>query len=88
MTGFEVLGIAAIVAVGAIAIVGIFLGLANWVGGFHMVHCRTCHHLTGSAQQGPVEDCVHCRHPALLHPLYAAMHRAAPIRIRRDPLHY
>lgn len=87
MTAF-VFTIAAIALVGLIATVAISLGLLNWFGGFFMVHCQTCHHLTGSPSDQPQESCVHCRHPRLLHPFYAAQHPAAPVRVRPDPLRY
>jgi hypothetical protein len=88
MSVYEILTIAVIVVVGSAAIVAIYLGLLNWAGGFHVVHCRVCRHLTGSADNEPQVSCPHCRHPALFHPLYAAQHRGAPIRVRVDPLKY
>jgi hypothetical protein len=88
MTGLEVVGLFTITVVGALAVGALFLGLANWVGAFYMVHCRRCHHLTGSNRDQPVDTCVHCRHPVLTHPLYALAHRTAPIQVRPDPLHY
>lgn len=88
MTVYEVLSLAAIAVVGSAATIAIYLGLLNWLGGFHMVHCTTCHHLTGSSSTQPPTSCPHCRHPMLLHPFYAAHHRSAPVRVRPDPLHY
>lgn len=88
MTAFEVASIAAIVLVGVIATVAICLGLMNWFGGFHMVHCRNCHHLTGSTTDQPQASCPQCRHPMVFHPLYAMQHRASPVRVRPDPLRY
>ncbi|BBZ00374.1 hypothetical protein [Mycolicibacterium fallax] len=88
MTVYEMFNIAVMVVVGLVAVAGIYLGLLNWFGGFHMVHCTRCHHLTGSTHEEPPAECVHCRHPMALHPFYAMAHRAAPIRVRPDPLHY
>lgn len=88
MTVLEMFNFVLIVAVGLIAIGGIYLGLANWFGGFHMVHCRRCHHLTGSRRNEPASSCLHCRHPMVLHPFYALAHRGSPVRVRPDPLHY
>ena len=85
---FQVLSVAAIALIGVIATVALALGLLNWFGGFYVVHCSRCHHLTGSSSKDPQESCVHCRHPALLHPIYAALHRAAPVRVLPDPLRY
>lgn len=88
MTVYEVLAIAAIALVGSAATIAIYLGLLNWFGGFYIVHCRKCHHLTGSSTKQPQTSCPHCRHPVLMHPLYAAHHRGAPVRVRPDPLRY
>jgi DNA-directed RNA polymerase subunit RPC12/RpoP len=88
MTVYEMLGIAAIALVGSAATIAIYLGLLNWFGGFYIVHCRRCHHLTGSSTAEPQSSCPHCRHPLLLHPLYAAFHRGAPVRVLPDSLHY
>ena len=73
---------------GTIAIAAIFLGLLNWIGAFHIVHCRTCHHLTGSSVNEPQLSCPHCRHPALTHPLYAARHPQHRVHVLADPLRY
>ena len=88
MTVYVVLGIVAIALVGTAATIAIYLGLLNWLGGFHVVHCSTCHHLTGAATAQPATSCPHCRHPLLLHPFYATHHPGAPVRVRPDPLHY
>ncbi len=88
MTVFEVLAVVAIVMVGSAATLALYLGLLNWVGGFHVVHCQACHHLTGSATNAPQASCLHCRHPALMHPLYAAHHRGAPVRVLSDSLRF
>ena len=88
MTVYEVLSFTAIAMVGSAATIAIYLGLLNWVGGFHVVHCSTCRHLTGAATTQSPASCPHCRHPMLLHPFYAAAHPAAPVRVRSDPLRY
>lgn len=88
MTVFEYLTIAVIVVLGTAATLAIYLGLLNWMGGFHVVHCDACHHLTFSSQNKPSHSCPHCAHPVLLHPLYAASHRGQPVRVLADPLKY
>lgn len=88
MAIYVILSIATIAVVGTAATIAIYLGLLNWFGEFHMVHCKRCHHLTGSLRNEPKESCLHCRHPMLMHPLYAMQHRAAPVRVRPDPLRY
>ncbi|MFN8226885.1 MAG: hypothetical protein U0R18_09240 [Mycobacterium sp.] len=88
MTVYEVLVVVIAVMVGAIATGAIFLGLLNWIGAFHVVHCRTCHHLTGSSVNDPPVSCPHCRHPALTHPFYAARHPDHRVRVLADPLRY
>jgi hypothetical protein len=88
MTVYEILTIAVIVVLGSAATVAIYLGLLNWMGGFHMVHCKACRHLTGASANEPQMSCPHCRHPVLLHPLYAANHPGARVRVRADPLKY
>jgi len=88
MTVFEILTVVVIVALGTLATAAIYLGLLNWVGAFHIVRCAACHHLTTSTVRGSQASCPHCRHPVLLHPLYAAHHRAAPVRVLPDRLRY
>lgn len=88
MTVSTVLTILAIVVVGSVATVAMCLGLLNWMGAFHIVHCKECHHLTGSTVNEPQASCPHCRHPVLLHPLYAAGHRDDPVRVVEDSLRY
>ena len=80
--------LAIIAFVGFAATLAIYLGLLNWMGGFYVVHCSECHHLTGSSVNSPPTSCPHCRHPVLMHPLYAAHHRRAPVRVLADSLHY
>ncbi|HEY5841369.1 MAG TPA: hypothetical protein VIU87_07855 [Mycobacterium sp.] len=88
MTVYEILTVMVAIGVGTVATVAIYLGLLNWIGVFHIVRCSTCHHLTASSVNRPQPSCPHCRHPALTHPLYAAHHRGAPVRVRVDPLKY
>ncbi len=88
MTVYEILTIAVIVVLGSAATVAIYLGLLNWMGGFHVVHCKACHHLTTAAAREPQASCAHCRHPMLMHPIYAVGHRDARVRVRADPLRY
>jgi hypothetical protein len=88
MTVYEILTMVLAFVLGMLATTAIYLGLLNWVGGFHIVRCSTCRHLTGSSVNAPQQSCPHCRHPLLTHPLYAAQHRGAPVRVRVDPLKY
>jgi hypothetical protein len=88
MTADKIIVIAIAVFVAGLATVTIYLGLLNWVGGFHVVHCSECGHLTGSSVNKPAVSCPHCRHPLLTHPFYARRHPAAKIRVRNDPLRY
>ena len=89
MTVYEVLVVVIAVMVGAIATAGaIFLGLLNWIGAFHVVHCRTCHHLTGSSVNDPPVSCPHCRRLALTHPVLrgALIPITGGQRVYLDPL--
>ncbi len=88
MTVYQMLAVLIVFLVGTLATGAIFLGLLNWIGAFHVVHCSTCHHLTGSRVNQPQEACPHCRHPALAHPVYAARHPDHRVRVLADPLKY
>jgi hypothetical protein len=88
MTVYTVIALAVIAFVGFAATLAIYLGLINWMGGFYVVHCTNCHHLTGSSRNAPPQSCVHCRHPMLLHPVYATRHRGRPVRVLADSLRY
>ncbi len=88
MTVYQVLTIFVIVVLGTLTTGAIYLGLLNWIGAFYVVRCKTCHHLTGSTAKLPAGSCPHCRHPHLTHPLYAAHHPDAQVRVRSDPLKY
>ncbi len=88
MTVYEVLTIALVALLASATTIAIYVGLLNWVGGVFLVRCAACHHLTFSSAKDPQASCPHCRHPALLHPLYAATHPGARVRVRADPLRY
>lgn len=87
MAIYEVATIAVIALLAAAATGAIYLGLLNWVGVFHVVRCTHCHHLTFSSTDRSRESCVHCRHPALMHPIYAAHHQPS-VRVVDDRLRY
>jgi hypothetical protein len=82
--------IALVVVLGIGATVAIYMGLLNWMGAFYVVRCAACHHLTFSSANQAQESCAHCRHPALLHPMYTALHRGTPsdVRVVGDRLRY
>jgi hypothetical protein len=46
--------------------------------------------LTFASANKPKESCPHCRHPVLMHPLYAAIHRGSrpEVRVVGDRLRY
>lgn len=90
MTVFAVLTITVIVVLALAATLAIYLGLLNWIGAFYVVRCGACHHLTFSGANQPRQSCPHCRHPVLMHPLYAAHHRreASAPRVVGDQLRY
>jgi hypothetical protein len=87
MTLYEISTFVLIAAVGAAATAAIFVGLLNWMGAFYVVRCAQCHHMTFSSANRAQESCAHCRHPALMHPIYASRHRPG-IRVVDDHLHY
>jgi hypothetical protein len=87
MTAYEVSTIVLIAVLGAAATAAIYVGLLNWIGAFYVVRCAECHHLTFSSAKQARESCAHCRHPALMHPIYAMHHRPA-VRVVNDHLHY
>jgi ribosomal protein S27E len=82
--------IALVVVLAISATVAIYMGLLNWMGAFYVVRCAACHHLTFSSANQTQESCAHCRHPALLHPMYTARHRGTPsdVRVVGDRLRY
>ena len=90
MALYEALTVTLIVVLALAATVAIYLGLMNWFGTAYVVRCAACHHLTVAAANQSQESCPHCRHPVLMHPLYAAHHpqqRGEP-RVVGDRLHY
>ncbi|MCW2519350.1 MAG: hypothetical protein JWR46_1969 [Mycobacterium sp.] len=90
MAVFEVATIALVVVLATAATAAIYLGLLNWVGGYYVVRCAACHHLTGSPVNQAQGSCPHCRHPALLHPVYVARHpqSLSQVRVVGDRLRY
>jgi DNA-directed RNA polymerase subunit RPC12/RpoP len=90
MTVFEMATIALVILLGCATTAAIYLGLLNWIGGYHVVRCAACHHLTSSSAKTPRESCPHCRHPVLLHPLYAMRHprNLSEVRVVGDRLRY
>ncbi len=88
MTFYLLLAMSLTFLVAAVATGAIFLGVLNWIGAFYVVHCSTCHHLTGSKVNQPPQTCPHCRHPALTHPVYAVRHPGHRVRVLSDPLKY
>jgi DNA-directed RNA polymerase subunit RPC12/RpoP len=88
MTVYEVLTVVVAVLIGSAATVAIYLGLLNWAGAFYVVRCEACHHLTFSSANHPQHSCPHCRHQALLHPVYTAFHPGAAVRVVGDKLRY
>ena len=90
MALYEALTVTLIVVLALAATVAIYLGMMNWIGTAFVVRCAACHHLTVASANRTQESCPHCRHPVLMHPLYAAHHpelRAEP-RVVGDRLHY
>jgi DNA-directed RNA polymerase subunit RPC12/RpoP len=90
MTFYEVATIALVVVLASAATAAIYLGLLNWMGAFYVVRCAACHHLTTSSSNAPRESCPHCRHPVVLHPIYAARHpgNLTEVRVVGDRLRY
>jgi DNA-directed RNA polymerase subunit RPC12/RpoP len=90
MTFYEVVTIALVMVLASAATAAIYLGLLNWMGAFYVVRCAACHHLTTSSSNAPRESCPHCRHPVVLHPIYAARHprNLTEVRVVGDRLRY
>ncbi|MBO0679562.1 hypothetical protein JRC04_19030 [Mycolicibacterium sp. S2-37] len=89
MTVYEALTIALIILLAAVTTVAIYLGMMNWIGAAYVVRCAGCHHLTVASANEPQPSCPHCRHPALMHPLYSAHHlRGQKVRVVGDRLRY
>lgn len=90
MALYEALTVTLIVVLASATTVAIYLGMMNWIGSAFVVRCAACHHLTVASANKTKESCPHCRHPVLMHPLYAAHHpelRTEP-RVVGDRLHY
>jgi hypothetical protein len=90
MTVYEGLTIALILVLALATTAAIYLGLANWIGALFVVRCAACHHLTFASANQPQPSCLHCRHPVLTHPVYAARHPRveAGVRVVGDRLRY
>lgn len=90
MTVYEAATIVLVVLLATATTVAIYLGLLNWMGAFYVVRCAACHHLTFSSANQAQRSCPHCRHPALLHPMYAARHphTLSEVRVVGDRLRY
>jgi len=88
VTLYEVGTIALVAVLAMAATAAIYAGLLNWIGAFYVVRCAACHHLTFSSDNQAQGSCAHCRHPALLHPMYTARHRGSPVRVVGDRLRY
>ncbi len=88
MTVYEVLTVGLIIVLATLAALAIYLGLLNWIGALYVVRCSQCHHLTFNSKKDPRTSCPHCEHPLLLHPIYSARHREAPVHVLEDPLRY
>jgi hypothetical protein len=87
MTVEEVFTIGLVAVLATAATAAIYLGLLNWMGAFYVVRCEACHHLTFSSANEPQASCPHCRHPALMHPIYWLRHHSG-VRVVNDRLHY
>ena len=88
MTVYEILTIVLIVVLATVTTVAIYLGSTQLD---RRLSHRAVQHLPppdGLLGEQPQPSCPHCRHPALTHPLYAAHHPGAPVRVRDDPLKY
>jgi hypothetical protein len=90
MTVYEVGTMVLVLVLAAAATAAIYLGLLNWMGAFYVVRCAACHHLTFSTANEAQGSCAHCRHPVLLHPVYAARHpnSVTEVRVVGDRLRY
>jgi DNA-directed RNA polymerase subunit RPC12/RpoP len=90
MTLYEVLTVSLIIVLAIATMMAIYIGMMNWIGAAHVVRCASCHHLTFSSVKESPASCPHCRHPVLLHPLYAAHHPSSvhQVRVVGDRLRY
>ncbi|AMO62873.1 Uncharacterised protein [Mycolicibacterium phlei] len=81
--------ISTVILIGLLAtatVAAIYIGLFGLMGAAYMVRCANCHHLTLTSSRQSPQACVHCRHPALLHPVYTLHHHTVPVH--RDGLRY
>jgi DNA-directed RNA polymerase subunit RPC12/RpoP len=90
MSVYEVLTVTLIVVLASATVIALYLGMMNWFRAAYVVRCATCHHLTVSSANEPQESCPHCRHPVLLHPVYAVHHPRSvhQLRVVGDRLRY
>lgn len=75
MTIYEVLTVIVIAGLALATTIAIYVGLIGLVGGLYFVECSQCGHLTFSSTNRPQHSCAHCRHPVLMHPVHAMLHR-------------
>ena len=62
-------------ALGIVTMAGLYYGLLGCLGVFfHVVHCKGCGHFCITSKSKPVDSCLSCSHPHLLHPLHAVHH--------------
>ncbi len=87
MTVYEILTVGLIFILAAATVTAIYVGMMNWINAAHVVRCMACHHLTFSGVNQPQPSCAHCRHPAIMHPIYSA-HHPHQIRVVADQLRY
>src|SRR5690348_4133292 len=71
MTVYEVATIALIFVVASAATLAIYLGLLNWMGRFHVVHCSASPRPTRASPRSPSTSSPPCRAPLLLLPGWA-----------------
>ncbi|MBS1690750.1 MAG: hypothetical protein JST91_00765 [Actinobacteria bacterium] len=90
MTVYEVLTIALIFVLATATVMAIYVGMMNWINAAHVVRCAACRHLTLSSVKEPQASCPHCRHPVLMHPIYAVHHPQSihQVRVVGDGLRY
>ena len=80
MAIYEILTFALDIVLAAAATVAIYLGFAGMVGQLYTVRCARCRHMTFSSVDRPRQSCPRCRHPLLLDPLHALLHRGSPTK--------
>ncbi|HZQ31049.1 MAG TPA: hypothetical protein VFB19_04880 [Mycobacterium sp.] len=75
MSVYEVLTVILIGVLATAATAAIYVGLIGLLGGLYFVRCQDCGHLMFSSTKRPQHACSRCRHPVLLHPAHAMLHR-------------